>query len=190
MADASSSRLQAALARFDAENARDPHGKELPYARHMTEWLSRLYPAAPEPLRLAARCQHIRRWEVPRGTYPMDRQGYLAWRKRMYDFHGDAAAEILQAVGYDDATISRVRALLRKERIKLDPDAQALEDVICLVFLEHHFAAFAREHAGQEEKVVNIVKRTWAKMSDHGRAAATGLTVAPEAKALIERALR
>lgn len=107
----------------------------------------------------------------------------------MYDFHGEVAQSILKEVGYDDATIDRVRSLLRKEKLKLDPEAQALEDVICVVFLENYFADFAAQHAAEEDKVINILKRTWAKMSDNGRAAALQLKMPPEARRLVERAL-
>jgi hypothetical protein len=184
-----SERYTLAIARFDALNARDPYREELAYAEHMTRWLDRMYPDASEPLRLAARCQHIRRWEVLRNTYPMDRPGYLAWRKHMYDFHADVAAEVLVDVGYDGQTIARVRSLLRKERLKLDPDAQALEDVACLVFLENYSLEFVRQHAGEEEKVVNILRRTWAKMSDKGRQASLALAMPPELRRLVEKAL-
>src|SRR4051812_46418623 len=123
-----------AIERFDALNAEDPIGKELSYAQRMTTWLEKLEPAASEPLRLAARAQHLMRWKIPRDSYPKDRAGYLKWRTTLYDFHADRAAEVLHDVGYDDVTIARVRSLIRKEKIKADADAQTLEDVICLVF--------------------------------------------------------
>lgn len=177
-----------AIERFDQANAQDPQGKELPYAQHMTQWLDRLVPDASEPLRLAARCQHICRWEIPRGSFPMDRAGYLNWRKTLYRFHADRAAEILTEVGYDPGIISRVRSLLQKEKLKADPEMQALEDVICLVFLENYFADFAREK--DEEKVVNILRRTWAKMSETGHEAAMGLPLSEDDRRLIAKALQ
>jgi hypothetical protein len=180
-------RFERAIGRFDAENAQDPHGKELLYARRMTQWLDRLVPDAAEPLRLAARCQHIRRWEIPRNRFPMDRAGYLEWRKTLYRFHADVAGRILEEVGYDPATIARVRSLLQKEKLKADPDMQALEDVICLVFLENYFSDFAREK--DEAKVINILRRTWAKMSDKGRAMAMMLPLSDADKSLITKAL-
>ena len=192
------SRYRAAIERFDAANARDPNvtivdgapqPKELVYARRMTAWLDRLAPDAPEPVRLAARCQHLMRWSIPRESYPMDRPGYLKWRTTLYDFHADRAAEILREVGYDDATIARVRSLVRKEKLKADPDTQLLEDVICLVFLEHYFAEFVEEHAADEEKLVRILRRTWAKMSPRGHEAAMRLELPERERKLIERAL-
>src|SRR5688572_14179439 len=131
----------AALQRFDAANARDPNltvvdgspqPKELVYARRMTEWLNRLEPGASEAVQLAARSQHLMRWSIPRDAYPKDRAGYLKWRTTLYDFHAEKAAEILRDVGYDDAAVARVRSLVRKEKIKADPEMQLLEDVICL----------------------------------------------------------
>jgi hypothetical protein len=191
-----SDRLARAIARFDAENAQDPNRvtvddveqpKELVYARQMTDWLERLYPDASEVLQLAARAQHIRRWEIPRDTFPIDRAGYHRWRTKLYGFHADVAEKILRDVGYDDATVGRVRSFLKKERLKTDPETQALEDVICLVFLENYFADFAQEH--DEEKVVGIIKRTWAKMSPVGHAAALKLKLPDEAARLVARAL-
>jgi hypothetical protein len=189
-------RFNQAIARFDAANAEDPnrssfggteYPKELLYARRMTEWLGRLTPDPSEPLRLAARCQHIRRWEIPRSSFPMDRAGYLVWRKRLYRFHADTAEAILRDVGYDDATIARVRSLLQKEKLKLDPEMQTLEDVICLVFLENYFSDFARER--DEQQMLNIIKRTWTKMSDKGHQAALQLRLSEPDWALIRRAL-
>jgi hypothetical protein len=182
-------RFTAAIARIDAANAEDPRGEELVYSRRMSAWLDRLAPDAPVPLRLAARAQHLRRWTIPRADYPLGRVGYLTWRTTLYKFHAAELTNILRAVGYDEPTTARAASLVRKERIKSDPDAQTLEDVICLVFLENYFAAFARQHAHEEDKVVNILRRTWNKMSDPGRQAALTLEIPPDARRLVERAL-
>lgn len=184
--------FQYAIESFDAANGQDPNrvggeAAELVYARRMTEWLDRLYPQASEPLRLAARCQHIRRWTIPRSSYPMTRAGYHRWRTALYAFHADTAAEILRQVGYGEEMIARVRSLLRKEKLKSDAEMQSLEDVICLVFLENYFADFAPRH--DEEKVIGILRRTWSKMSPRGQAAALQLHLAAPARALIEKAL-
>ena len=189
-------RFETAIARFDAANAEDPnaetvdgvaHPKELLYAQRMTAWLEKLSPDASEALRLAARAQHIRRWTIPRRDYPMTRTGYLKWRTTLYRFHADTAGGMLRAVGYDDATIAAVQSLLRKERLKRNPDAQCLEDVACLVFLESYFAEFAPQY--DEQKVLDILRKTWKKMSDRGRAAACDLALPEAARALVEKAL-
>ena len=189
-------RYRRAVQRFDDANAQDPRrtlaaGIEVPdellYARRMTGWLDRLEPGASEALRLAVRCQHLRRWTIPRSQYPMTRAGYHAWRTTLARFHADAAGEVLRAEGYDEAIVARVQSLVRKEGLKRDAEAQTLEDVACLVFLENEFADFAAKH--DEEKVVNIVARTWGKMSDRGRAAALGLALPDDAKRLIGKAL-
>ena len=194
--NSNSERFRLAMERIDSANAADPNlvfegasqvPAEVLYSRRMTAWLEKLYPQASEALHLAARAQHIRRWEVPRSSYPMDRVGYHRWRTGLYSFHADAAAKILSDVGYDDATIQRVRSMLKKERLKADPETQALEDVICVVFLENYFAEFAAKH--DEEKVIVILRRTWAKMSVLGREAALKLPMPPEAAALVGRAL-
>jgi len=189
-------RFNAAIARFDAANADDPttevfqgavYPKELLYAQRMTAWLDNLAPDASEALRLAVRCQHIQRWTIPRHTYAMDRHGYLRWRTTLAKFHADTAAAILRDVDYDDATIQRVQTLLRKERLKRDPEVQCLEDVICLVFLEHYLAAFATQH--DEVKVLDILRKTWTKMSPRGHEVALTLPMSPEARRLVEQAL-
>jgi hypothetical protein len=192
----SSSRLERALARFDAANAEDPNQepaesgpqpRELLYGQRMSAWLEALRPDAPEPLRLAARAQHLRRWEVPRDSYPMDRKGYLTWRKYLYGFHAEKAEAILREVGYDDATIARVRFLLEKRQLNRDPDTQSLEDAACLVFLQYHIAEFAARTP--EDKMIGIIQKTWGKMSNRGRGFALTLNFPPEVHALLMRAL-
>ena len=191
-----SGRFREAIARFDRANAEDPnvetadgvpHPKELLYAQRMSEALERFAPDASEVVRLAARCQHIRRWTVPRDTYPKGRDGYRRWRTGLARFHAETAGGILHEVGYDDTTIGRVQALLRKERLKADPEVQLLEDVACLVFLGHYLAPFAARH--EEDKVAGVLRKTWRKMSGRGRAAALTLELAPELRALVMRAV-
>jgi len=179
--------FKTAIDLIDAANALDPANKELLYSQRMSEWLNRIEPAASTALKLAARAQHLRRWIIPRTDYPMDRIGYLKWRTTLYKFHAEEAAKILQTAGYDQATIDRVATLIRKERIKSDPEAQTLEDVICLVFLENYFADFAAAH--DDEKVIGILRKTWKKMSDRGHALASSLPMSPAARKLVERAL-
>ncbi len=191
-----SKRFREAVARFDRANAEDPnvetvdgvsHPKELLYAQRMSDALERFAPDAAEVVRLAVRCQHIRRWTVPRDSFPEGRDGYRRWRTDLGGFHAETAGGILREVGYDDATVRRVQVLLRKERPKADPEVQLLEDVVCLVFLSHYLAAFAAQH--EDEKVVGILRKTWRKMSERGRAAALDLDLAPELRALVVRAV-
>lgn len=125
--------------------------------------------------------------EVPRESYPAGRAGYLKWRTDLYKRHGDTAAEILGEVGFDDETIERVRTLLRKRGLKTDPDVQLMEDVICLVFLEHYFHAFAKKH--EETKLISIVQKTWRKMSDEAHEVALRFDYAPEDLVVIQKAL-
>lgn len=193
------SRLQEAIARFDAANAEDPnqeafegreYPKELLYAERMTAWLDKFEPNASEALQLAARAQHIRRWAIPRSDYPMNRKGYNDWRTTLAKFHGDTAAAIMKEVGYDDAMCEKVKALLLKDRIKLeDPDGQTLEDVVCLVFLAYYFIPFAPHYS--EPKLVGIVQKTWKKMSERGHKAALELAPALPAEllAVVQKAI-
>jgi hypothetical protein len=189
-------RFERAVARFDAANREDPntesvqgesHPKSLLYAQRMSACLDKLAPDAPEAVQLAARAQHIRRWAIPRASYPMNRTGYLQWRKALGKFHAETAGGILREVGYDEETIAEVQSLLRKERLKLNPSTQLLEDVACLVFLEHYFADFAAQH--EEEKIIDIVRKTWKKMSPRGHQAALGLSLPPALQALVAKAL-
>ena len=191
-----SERFDAAIKRIDDANSGDPNQetvdgqpvpKELIYGRRMSDWLTRLYPGASEGLRVAARAQHIKRWSIPRSSYPMDRKGYLRWRTELKNFHATTTGDILADLGYDDATIASVQSLLRKEALRENPETQALEDVACLVFLENHFADFAAQH--DDEKVIDIVRKTWGKMSEHAHQAALGLDLPEAAKALVVRAL-
>ena len=194
-------RFALAMARFDAANAEDPNResvggrdrpKELAYAERMSAMLAQFAPEASEALRLAARCQHIQRWKAPRTDYPMDRTGYLQWRKKANRFHADVAGEILREAGYDDASIARVAALLKKEALKSDPEAQTLEDVVDLVFLESYLAGFVAAHGDYStEKCLDILRKTAKKMSPRGRAAAVSLIALPAALApLVQSAIR
>ena len=191
-----SHRFEDAVASFDAANALDPNHdsidsipqpKELVYARRMTVALARFAPDASEEVQLAARCQHIQRWTIPRSTYQDGRDGYRAWRTDLARFHADTAGAILHEVGYNASAVGRVQSLLRKERLKADPEVQLLEDVICLVFLQYYLAAFADRHA--ESKVSDILRKTWRKMSAKGRLAAPNLNLPDDLRALITRAI-
>lgn len=194
--DVDAARFDRSIARFDAANAADPNlegvdgrerPKELVYAERMTEMLARFAPDAPEVVRLAARCQHIQRWKIPRDAYPMDRIGYLQWRKRLNKFHGEIAGGILREAGYDEATVARVARLLMKEGLKSDAEAQTLEDVVDLVFLEHYLADFVSKHGQYDAaKFTDILAKTAKKMSARGREAAVALIrVPPELAPLI-----
>jgi hypothetical protein len=144
--------------------------------------LARFAPEASATLRLAARCQHIQRWKIPRADYPMTRPGYQQWRLCLRDFHAERAGTILRDAGYDDATIARVRSLIRKEALKTDAEAQTLEDVVDLVFLESYLADFVAGHSGYDEaKFVDILRKTGRKMSARGRTAALTLIAPPPA---------
>ncbi len=189
-------RFEDALRLIDEANSVDPNNesfegeeypKELLYSMRMTNWLEAIEPQASEALRLAVRSQHIRRWEIPRSEYPLGRKGYHQWRIRLYDYHGEKAAEILEKVGYDVETIARVRMLLKKQGLKTDTETQTLEDVACLVFLESYFWDFSRLH--DEEKIIGILRKTWAKMSVRGQEAARELSLNAGAQDLLNKAL-
>ena len=181
---------------FDALNATDPtrveteHGatpKQLLYARRMTAQLATFAPDASDALKLAARAQHLCRWQVARADYPTGRKGYLRWRRDAAAHHARLAAEVMREVGLPDALIERTSNLITKRRLKTDPEAQALEDVACLVFLRYEALPFFRQHP--KEKVIDIVNKTWAKMSARGRQAALGIELEPEVRAIVDQVL-
>lgn len=195
--NSANARLAEAFRLFDAANAEDPTlepgdegqpvPKEVLYARRMTACLSRVAPDAPEAVRLAARCQHIQRWKIPRQDFPMTRPGYHQWRNTLKKFHAELAGQLMTRAGYAPADIERVRQLVQKLRLQDDPEVQLLEDVICLVFLEYYFLPFAAQHP--EEKVMEIVQKTWPKMTERGHALALRLPFTPEGLALVTKAL-
>ena len=180
MTIADQARFERAIALFDAANAEDPNQdqgqpKELLYARRMTGMIVRYAPDASEVAQLAVRAQHIRRWTVPRNSYPMTKEGYHAWRTGLYKFHAETAGELMRQAGYDDAMIDRVKAAVGKRGLKVNPDTQMMEDVTDLVFLEHYMLDFAGKHADySEEKWLDIVRKTWKKMSERAHEFATG----------------
>lgn len=185
-----------AIHAFDEANSMDPNkeiidGEELPkellYARRMSDWLEIMAPEAPETLKLAARCQHIERWVIPREEYPGNRAGYIKWRNALKHYHADRAVEILKKAGYDDDTIARVRDLVLKKGIKTDPEAQLLEDIICLVFLRYYFEEFALKH--EKEKLIMILQKTWRKMSLKGREKAMNLDMPETTRRLVHKAV-
>lgn len=169
----SDERLQAAEAKFQEVHRTDPRGLAATYHETLASWVDRLMPTASLELRVAARCQHLRRWAEPRANYPEGVVGYKRWRSEQARKHAAEAGAILKEVGFDDASIARVGELLTKRKLKSDADTQSLEDAICLTFLELELEPFAAKHA--DEKVVDILKKTWIKMSPTGQEAATKL---------------
>lgn len=189
-------RFQQAIAAFDALNAKDPNTvesaagaqpKELHDAHAMTRWLETLYPAAGEVAHLAARCQHLCRWEVPRSSFPAGRAAYLKWRSELKRFHAEKSAEVLRSVGYPDAVVDAVTAVNLKQSLKSNPDVQMIEDALCLVFLELQFEGYLGQW--EDDKIVGILQKTWAKMSEVGHAAALQLPLSEKALSLVGRAL-
>jgi hypothetical protein len=169
------SNFEKALALIDAANSEDPNQvtaegkawpKELLYSSRMSDMLQRFAPDADDAMQLATRAQHVQRWKSPRNAYPMDRIGYLQWRKDLYKIQAQTAADLLLDAGYDEEVISRVREAVAKKGIKENPDTQLLEDVTDLVFLEHYLLEFAGKHPDyDEEKWLDIIRKTWKKMS-------------------------
>jgi hypothetical protein len=190
-------RFDDVIAAIDDANARDPKlvgidsgavPAELLYGRRMSDALGRMDPNASELLRIAVRGQHVERWTSSRTGYSPGRAGYLKWRNDLKEFHARRLGEIMTAAGYEPDEAARVGALVRKERMRSDPEAQMLEDVACIVFLTHYLADFMGKT--DEAKLARILAQTWTKMSVQGRAYADKLDLPPSVVALLERGLK
>ena len=189
-------RFETAIALIDKKNAEDEntyqvaeleYPKELLYSQRMTRKLLRFEPNASKALQIAARAQHICRWKIQRNEYPMDRVGYLKWRETLKKMHAVITGEILQQVDFDVQLIDRVQKIILKKLIKKNEESQTLEDTICLVFLDYYFDEFAAKHA--DEKVIDILQKTWVKMSKKGHEAALRITFSEKGLALVKEAI-
>ena len=189
-------RCKRALQAFDAANSQDPtleswqdqtQPAALLYGWRMSDRLRQFVPNASEALQLAARAQHIERWRIPRTTYPMTRQGYHQWRRRLAEFHAERAGGILQSLDYPQPTIDRVQSLLLRLNRSSDPECQTLEDVVCQVFIEYYLADFAATKS--EDKLLDILRKTWAKMSPAGQQAALQLDLPAALQSVLGKAL-
>jgi Domain of unknown function (DUF4202) len=185
-------RFARGVAAIDAANAADPtvividgqeRPKELAHAELVTEWVRRLDPAPSEPLLLAARAHHLRRWTIPRASYPTGRAGYLTWRRTLHEQHAREVAEILEQVGYDDATVARVQDVVRKRGLGKDPDVQTLEDALCLVFVQTQLRDLAQRL--DPDTLPGVIEKTKKKMSDRAIELALGLDLTPDERALL-----
>ena len=190
------SRLENTLKAIDAMHSQDPEKEEvngesiaaeLLYAQRMTAWLNKLESSPVEEVQIAVRSQHLCRWEIPRSDYPMDRPGYLKWRTDLGKLHAEKAAEAMTANGYDEEIVERTKKIIRKQNLKSSPEAQLMEDCACLVFIETGFLEFAAKYP--EEKIIDIVQKTWNKMSDKAHDAALKLSLPEEALTIIQKAL-
>lgn len=189
-------RFETAIALIDKKNLEDPntyqvsgfeYPKELLYSQRMTRKLLQYEPNASKALQIAARAQHICRWKIPRNEYPMDRVGYLKWRETLKKMHANITTEILAQVGFDEQFQKRVQKVILKKLIKKNEESQTLEDTICLVFLDYYFDEFAAKHS--DEKVIDILKKTWVKMSEKGHEAALKIPYSEKSLALIQKAI-
>ncbi|KAI4608060.1 hypothetical protein J4E83_009243 [Alternaria metachromatica] len=189
--------LERALTAIDAAHAEDPNKVtinntslpyELHYAQKCTSYLEKRAPSASEPLRLAIRAQHFRRWEVPRASYPMTRPGYHAWRTFLKKRQAELVEQICLDAGYTQEDASTVGSLIRKEDLKVNEETMVLEDVACLVFLDDQFEAFEKEH--DEEKIIKILQKTWGKMTERGHELALEIPMGERPREVVMKALK
>ncbi len=178
--------LNRAIEAINIAHAADPKGKEQAYCASVSKWVAQLTPAPSEALQLAACCQHFERWSIPRSSYPMDKPGYLRWRKDLAHRQGERIHEILTAAGCEEELIERVSLLVAKKIPRSDTEAQTLEDAACLVFLDEQLDDFATKNS---EKMLAIAQKTWAKMSDTAHTLALKLPYSEQAQALLKKAL-
>lgn len=185
-----------AMEAFDSANSKDPNfievnGFEKPYeliyANWLYEWVMKLNPNAIEELQLAAKCQHIKRWEIPRSKYPEGLKGYTKWKKELAEYHADEASKILKQVGYEEAVVERVRSINLKKNLKADSNVQTMEDALCLVTLQYQIEGFSLKH--DDEKMIGIIQKTWAKMSDRAKEEALKLSYSERVLSLIKKAI-
>jgi len=181
-------RLENVLQAIDAYNAKDPNHREIPYSEKLTGWVLRLNPAPSEALQIAARGQHIGRWTSPRSAYPMDRGGYLRWREELKRFHAKTVGEIMSKEGYAEPDIEAVRQIILKKNFQANPDAQTVEDALCLVFLESQFEELRQKTP--DPKMIDIIQKTWKKMSAKAKETALTMDLPAQHKTLIQAALR
>jgi hypothetical protein len=182
------SRLRVVLQAIDEYNAQDPSARERDYSERLTGWVQKLQPNPSESLQIAARGQHIGRWTIPRSTYPMTRGGYLRWREDLKKFHANTVADLMEKAGYAPAERDRVSQIILKKNIQGDPDTQTMEDALCLIFLESQFEDLQQKTP--DEKMIDIVRKTWRKMSEQGRAVALKMPLPEAHRSLIEAALK
>jgi hypothetical protein len=191
-------RLLKAFAAIDAANSFDPKSvnvdgvsrpANLIYGQRMSAELERFAPDASEELRIAARGQHIERWIIPRGQYPMDRRGYHQWRLALRDHHAARLSAILADLSYDQVAIARVASIVRKERPKEDGEVQTLEDVICIVFVKYELEAFATRYGADDTRLADILAKTWRKMSARGQQTVLSIPPTPSVLSLLNKGL-
>lgn len=163
-----------------------PHPQEWLHARFLDAWITRLAPQASEALRLAARCQHIGRWEIPRSRFPEGLAGYVQWRTALMHHHVEVASRLLTTAGYGPEMVDAVARIVRKDGLKRDPEVQCMENALCLVFLEHQYDDFCQRYP---DKVVEVLRKTWQKMDDAGRAAAGSLALSARGQEYLKKAL-
>lgn len=167
----------------------DPSKEAIIYSKQCFEWLVKINPDFSEAQEIAARCQHFRRWDIPREDFPLNKKGYYKWRIKLYSYQAEKTAEVLISVGYSDQFIQEVKSMISKKDLHKNDNSQIIEDVACLVFLEYHIQPFASTKEYSEEKWVKIIKKTWAKMSDKAHKFALEINYSKPILNLIQKAL-
>jgi len=163
-------RVIQSIDRFNQQDTNTDGGEpyEVVYAKRMTDMLDRFYPQASYNLQIAARAQHIGRWQIPRDRYSNDKIGYHQWRRALIDLHVNHILRILTEHHFAEEDKDYIAGLIAKKDLKSNPESQVLEDVVCLVFFEHYALDFANKHKGRD--IQSILEKVLNKMSDNGKA--------------------
>lgn len=167
----------------------DPKREALIYSQQCFDWLKKMNPKFSEAQEIGARCQHFRRWDIPREDFPLDKKGYYQWRIKLYSYQADKTAEVLKKVGYSDEFVEEVKNMISKKDLRNNINSQLLEDIACLVFLEHYITPFASSKDYSEEKWIKIIKKTWSKMSDKAHKFALKINYPAPILVLIQKAI-
>lgn len=186
-----------AIAEFEKSHKEDPNfeysnGEAIPaewlYIQRLVNRLRTYRPTASEELILAAYCQHLYRWEIARSNYPEGRMGYLEWRTFLAKYQSQKAAEILARAGFSEQIISRINSITLKNNLRNDEEAQALEDAVCLIFMEYYLEDFALKNPHLEFK--RILFKTMDKMSKNGIAEALKISFPKQIKEILKVIIR
>ena len=128
------------------------------------------------------------RWKLPRSSFPEGRTGYLTWRSKQKTIAAESVTTLLTPI-LPEETVARIAFLIRKEKLGSDEETQVIEDLACLIFLGDQFDDFEQREEIDEDKMVNILRKTWAKMSERAKELALALEYSPRAQSLIRKAL-
>ncbi len=141
---------------------------ELQYSQRMLSMLEKVQPKALLELKLAAQCQHMSRWSIPRATFSMDKKGYYQWRAAIMEYQLNITSTVLKQAEVNDESIEVIVDALKNKADKTNLNASIIEDTACLTFIKWYLVPFAGQFDVYKAKI--ILQKTANKMSDKGLA--------------------